>query len=162
MVEKCGQKPLMSGTHTLYVEGFQAGGDVGMEVRYSGPDTGGNKVFIRSGVVHKSTSSDRYFIQCDPTVTNMDNMDSSQFTLCIFRSEIPLGKIPALGQADTGLNRLYFVGKGRLPVVDVRSVDQFRMSVPGTPDFQYAWAIYGVLQIILAGQYTLCISSDDG
>ena len=41
MVKKCGTKTLAAGDHVVYVEGFQAGGGVGMTVRYSGPDTGG-------------------------------------------------------------------------------------------------------------------------
>ena len=49
MVEKCGTTSVTAGDHVVYVEGFQAGGGVGMAVRYSGPDTGGRKVLMRSG-----------------------------------------------------------------------------------------------------------------
>ena len=160
MVEKCGQKQLATGSHTLYLEGFQAGGGVGMELKYSGPDTGGKSMFVRGGALPSSSQGGgRYYSQCDP---NSDESDPSQFNLCVFRSEVPLGQIPTIGLADTGLNRLYFVGKGKLPVVDIRSLDQFRMSVSGTPEFHYAWAIYGKLQVGTAGAYTLCIASDDG
>ena len=80
----------------------------------------------------------------------------------MFRSEISLGRIPLLGAADMGTNRLYFAGKGRLPVVDVHNIEQFRDAVPETPDFNYAWAIFGKLVIQQTGTYTLCIISDDG
>ncbi len=160
MVEKCGQRVLTSGSHTVYIEGFQAGGGVGMEAKYSGPDTGGKVIFMRSGVVPSSNSvSGPYYPTCDP---NVEDSDGLKFTLCMFRSEISIGKIPALGQADTGSNRLYFVGKGRLPVVDVHNVDQFRVTIPGTPETNYAWAIYGKLMIDVSGIYSLCIISDDG
>ena len=49
MLEKCGTASLAAGDHPVYVEGFQAGGGAGMVVRYSGPDTGGEKVLLRSG-----------------------------------------------------------------------------------------------------------------
>ena len=51
MVKKCGTKTLTAGDHVVYVEGFQAGGGVGMAVRYSGPDTGSKETLLRSGVV---------------------------------------------------------------------------------------------------------------
>ncbi len=160
MVEKCGSRTLASGLHVMYIEGFQAGGGVGMEAKYSGPDTGGKVMFMRSGVVPSTSSAPGpFYFGCDPSV---EESDGRKFTLCIFRSEISLGRIPALGQADTGSNRLYFVGKGRLPVVDVHNVDQFRVTVQGTPDSNYAWAIYGRLLIGVSGSYTMCIISDDG
>ena len=160
MVEKCGQKRLTPGSHTVYIEGFQAGGGVGMEAKYSGPDTGGKMVFMRSGVVPSlSPQTRQYYSQCDPTI---QSGDSSQFTVCMFRSEVSIGQIPAVGQADTGSNRLYFIGKGQLSVVDVHGLGQFRSAVPNTPDVNYAWAIYGTLKIGQAGTYTLCITSDDG
>jgi hypothetical protein len=158
MLEKCGQKQLSSGSHIVYIEGFQAGGGVGMEAKYSGPDTGGKMMFMRSGVVPSGTFG-KYYPSCDPT---SQDADASQFTVCMFRSEVSLGRIPALGQADSGVNRLYYIGKGRVPVVDLHNVEQFRVAVRGTPDINYAWAIYGQLQVSVGGSYTLCIISDDG
>ena len=160
MVEKCGQKFLTSGSHTVYMEGFQAGGGVGMEAKYSGPDTGGKTAFMRSGVIASlSPPAVQYYPQCDPTVPDGDG---SQFTVCMFRSEVSIGAIPAFGQADTGLNRLYYIGKGQMPVVDVHDLGQFRSTVPNTPDVNYAWTIHGTLKIGTAGTYSLCITSDDG
>ena len=48
-VEQCGQQALTSGSHTVYIEGFQAYGGVDMEARFSGPDTDGKKVLQMSG-----------------------------------------------------------------------------------------------------------------
>ena len=155
MVERCGAKDLSAGSHIVYIEGFQAGGGVGMIATYSGPDTGGEKVLIKSGVVG---TNGRYFAECDPSAQS----DPSRFTICMFRSEVGLGSIPRLGDADKGANKLYFVGKGRLPVVDMHDLLAFRNYVPNTPGANYAWAIYGQLRIGTEGTYSLCISSDDG
>ena len=51
MVEKCGGIDLASGSHVVYIEGFQAGGGVGMVATYAGPDTGGKKKLMKSGTV---------------------------------------------------------------------------------------------------------------
>ncbi len=49
MVEKCGGIDLTSGPHVVYIEGFQAGGGVGMVATFTGPDTGGKKKLMKSG-----------------------------------------------------------------------------------------------------------------
>ena len=49
MVKKCGTKTVAAGDHVVYVEGFQAGGGVGMVLTYSGPDTKGKEILLRSG-----------------------------------------------------------------------------------------------------------------
>ena len=155
MVEKCGAIDLTSGSHVVYIEGFQAGGGVGMVATFAGPDTGGDKMLMKSGTVFKSS---RYYAQCDPNL----QQDPSQFTICMFRSNAGLGSIPKLSIADSGAGPLSFVGKGRLQVIDLHDLRQFRAVVSGTPDANYAWAIYGQLKIGVAGRYTLCITSDDG
>ena len=170
MVEKCGGIDLASGSHVVYIEGFQAGGGVGMVATYAGPDTGGKKKLMKSGTVIEpnrvvgaggggvSSGGGAYYGQCNPTA----QQDPSQFTICMFRSKAGLGSIPKLSIADSGASPLRFVGKGRLQVIDLRNLKQFRAAVSGTPDANYAWAIYGQLRIGTAGRYTLCITSDDG
>jgi hypothetical protein len=159
MVEKCGKRSLSSGVHVVYVEGFQAGGGVGMEIKYSGPDTQGSKVIMQSGIASSSNvAASRYYHRCNP----MNAVASEEFTVCMFRSEVDLTRLPAFGNADTGKNRLYFIRKGKMPSVNVRDLTQFRKYVPQTPDANYAWVIYGQLKIGIAGSYTLCITSDDG
>lgn len=155
MVEKCSSRDLSAGPHVLYVTGFQAGGGVGMIAKYSGPDTGNDRILIKSGYAPKNSL---YFGQCDPTA----QAESTSFTLCMFRSDVGLGSIPRIGQADSGNSRLHFIGKGRLEVVNLNSLEQFRSAVPGVPGADYAWAIYGQLKIGTAGSYKLCITSDDG
>jgi hypothetical protein len=158
MVEKCGHLQLTAGNHVVYIDGFQAGGGVGMRATYSGPDTGGKVMYMLSGRL-PSSSAGFYYPSCDPS---QQSPDSKSFTVCMFRSEMSLGRIPSFGAADLGANRLYFVAKGQLPVVDVHSIDQFRDAVPGTPDYNYGWVIFGQLVIQQTGAYTLCIISDDG
>ena len=159
MAKRCGAIYLVDGPHSLYLVGFQAGGGVGMEMTYSGADTGGKEIFVQSGVVGGTNQiPSKYFSKCNPSKLD----DASQFTICMFRSEIGLGSIPALGRADTGSNRLYYVGKGFLSIVDMHTLMAFREYVSATPDSNYAWAIYGKVVILNGGSYNLCISSDDG
>jgi len=47
MLERCATRFMTAGLHSVYVTGFQAWGGVGMEIRYSGPDTGGVMTFMR-------------------------------------------------------------------------------------------------------------------
>lgn len=47
MLERCATRFMTAGLHSVYVTGFQAWGGVGMEIRYSGPDTGGSMTFMR-------------------------------------------------------------------------------------------------------------------
>jgi hypothetical protein len=49
MVKRCGTTYLTNGAHSAYIAGFQAGGGVGMEFTYAGPDTAGKEVFVRAG-----------------------------------------------------------------------------------------------------------------
>ena len=156
MVEKCAAMELSAGNHVVYVEGFQAGGGVGMEALYSGPDTNGKKVYIRSG---SPTKPGQYYGDCDPTQQLKDPLS---FTICVFRSSVGMSTIPAIGQANTGFNRLYYVGTGQIPTVNLNSLDDFRKAVQYTPPSNYAWAIFGQLVIGITGKYTLCITSDDG
>ena len=159
MVEKCGLTTLLPGTHSIYVEGWQAAGGVGMELTYTGPDTGGSKIFMRSGAISSVDAvASQYYSKCIPSVEGLQ----SQFTMCLFRSEVGLSQIPSIGQADTGINRLYYAGQGLLPVIDLYSLDQIRSILPNTPDTQFAWAIFGQLLVQKAGSYNLCITSDDG
>ena len=129
--------------------------DVGMIVRYSGPDTSGKKILMKSGSVPLNP---RFSSSCVPQLEG----SSQPFTLCVFRSEVAMSQIPLFGDADTGESRIYFVGKAPVPVVDMHDRLNFRQYVHATPDTNYAWVIFGALQLMNSGQYKLCISSDDG
>ena len=100
----------------------------------------------------------QYYSKCVPSTEG----DQSQFTICMFRSEVGLSQIPSIGQADTGSNRLYYAGQGKIPVVNLDNLEQIRHIVPNTPDAHYAWAIFGQLVVQKSGSYNLCITSDDG
>ena len=156
MVKKCGVITLPSGSHTVYIEGFQAGGGVGMKLEYSGPDTDGLELPMPSGRV-----SGPYFPLCDPTSQGPAN--AAQFTICVFKSTAPgdLRVIPRIGDA-AATDQLSYVGQGSLPVVDMHTLLAFRQYVSGTPDGNYVWVRYGKVVISSAGSYNLCISSDDG
>lgn len=159
MVKKCADIYLIDGAHSLYLVGFQAGGGVGMELTYSGADTGGKEIFVQSGISGGfGDVGSQYFTKCDPSKSE----ESNQFTICMFRSEIGLGTMPKLGLANTGKNRLYYIGKNSLSIVDLHTLMAFREYIPAIPDTNYAWAIYGKVVITNGGSYTLCISSDDG
>jgi hypothetical protein len=159
MVERCGNIALTADSHVIYVTGWQAGGGVGMEVTYSGPDTGGSRKFMRSGAPPAgSNPPPKYYPKCDPA----NGVPQKGFFICMFRSEVWLSVTPSFNIADTGLSRVYFVGKAEVPTIDLRDYNAFRAAVPAVPDVNYAWAIYGNLPIASAGQYKLCITSDDG
>ena len=159
MDKRCSGKYLTQGSHIVYVEGFQAGGGVGMEITYSGPDTQSQEAYMRVGAVPSNQApASQYYPLCDPS----KEKDWSSFTICMFRSEVFMWSIPAVNRADDGKSRLYFAGKAQLSVVDMHQVSGFRQYVPNTPESNYVWVIYGQLKIGVAGTYTLCISSDDG
>ena len=153
MVKKCNPITLSSGKHSVYVEGFQAGGGVGMKISYSGPDTDMQETLMPSGRV-----SDLYYPSCNPT---KPTANSDQFTICMFGSATNLGTTPRIGDA-VAMDQISYIGRGELAVVDMHSLSSFRQYVPGTPEVNYVWAIYGKLVILSAGSYNLCISSDDG
>ncbi len=155
MVERCQSKFLPTGSHIIYIEGFQAGGGVGMVGKYSGPDTDNERISMMSGRV-----SSRYDAQCDPSVPSSAPI-SGKFTICMYKSISSLSRTPRIGD-EVANQRLSFVGKSKLAVIDMHELQTFRGYVPKTPSQNYVWAIYGQLTISVPGLYSLCISSDDG
>jgi hypothetical protein len=161
--EKCAIKTIAAGPHAINIDGWQGGGGVAMEATYSGPDTEGKKLYLRVGQAPNLKAAPRQFYpKCDPSAKGLD---SSRWTICIFRSEVKLNTIPKIGDADVTTepeNRLYYVGQGRLPVINIKSVNAFRKLVKNIPPDNFAWSIFGALEISKPGMYTLCIASDDG
>jgi hypothetical protein len=158
---------LKEGAHIVYIVGFQAGGGVYMDAKYSGPDTDNNKILMLSGV-----ASSRYFSKCTPAslspaagvppIQADAPVEYSPFTICLFKSEVGgLSQTPRIGDA-VAFNQISYVGKGSVPIVDLHDLANFRQYVPGTPEANYVWAIYGSLRTVTPGNYNLCISSDDG
>ena len=153
MVEKCHTSVLSAGAHILYIEGFQAGGDVGMIAQYEGPDTDNNRVPIMSGRI-----SSRYDSHCNPTAVSLEPV---KFSICMFKSVSTLSKIPRIGD-EVFSKHLSFLGQSQMAVVDMHQLETFRAYVPDVPNQNYVWAISGQLIISMPGTYSLCISSDDG
>ena len=156
MQEKCASVTLNAGPHIAYIEGFQAGGGVGMNAKYSGPDTDGAKILMMSDRV-----TSRFFPECDPS---KDVSKETRFTVCIFKSiEKPpqISNIPRIGD-HVAVGSLKYVGKGYVSAIDMHNAADFRSYAAKTPEHFFTWAIYGTLQIALAGIYKLCITSDDG
>ncbi len=165
-VERCGMKTLTQGAHIVYIEGFQAGGGVYMDAKYSGPDTDNNKILMLSGI-----ASSRYYSKCTPASLSPAGgvppiqadapVEYSPFTICLFKSEVGgLSQTPRIGDA-VSFNQISFVGKGSVPIVDLHDLANFRQYVPATPEANYVWAIYGSLRTVTPGNYNSCISSDD-
>ena len=154
--EKCSKVDLTAGSHSAYIEGFQAGGGAAMTVNYAGPDTDDEKIFMMSGRV-----PNRYYKDCDPT---KDSSTVPMFTICTFKKtagDRSLTYTPRMGDA-VAMDQVSFVGKGQVAVIDFHSALNFRQYVLQTPKIEFGWAIYGHLTIEQAGSYSLCITSDDG
>ena len=79
------------------------------------------------------------------------------FLLQIFRAPSGIDAVPLAFAASD------LVGESTgVPSISFGSTSDFRWYVSNCPDATYAWRFYGKLRIVLAGTYTLCISSDDG
>ncbi len=111
------------------------------------------------GVDGKSCVAIRFFDQCDPTVSGWD---TTQFQVCLFSSSVSLNAIPKVGSADSDGSTLSFVGKGKMPIVSIRSVKNLKKYVNNIPPANYAWAIYGMLSVSTSGNYLVCTTSSDG
>lgn len=127
-----------------------------MQARYSGPDTGGAKVLLTSGRV-----SSLFYPACTPGPAGAALDGSKHFSMCMFSSVTGLDRTPRIGD-EVAAGKLQFVGRSSIPAVDMHRLETFREYVPSTPNSNYVWAIYGQLQIAVAGSYSLCITSDDG
>ena len=156
MVEKCGTKHLATGRHLIYITGFQGRGGVGMQAKYSGPDTGGAKILLTAG-----REASLFYPACTPGLAGSGLSGSKSFTMCMFSSKTGLDRTPRIGDA-VAAGKLSYVGSGSIPAVDIHRLETFREYVPSTPESNYVWAIFGQLQIASSGSYNLCITSDDG
>ena len=126
MSEKCANMQLSSGAHAIYIEAFQGGGGVGLDAKYSGPDTGYQKVLMNAG---KVATNNLYYQGCNPTGLEV----AAQFTMCIFKNDAGLSSTPAMGTADAAGSTLHYVGKSQIPVIDLHDLSDFRSYVANTP-----------------------------
>ena len=137
----CATKSIGAGVTRVETEVFNDGGHIMVTLLYSGPDTGGNMMFVRSESATEGLP---------------DKPEPSNWALQMFRSTRALRRIPdrfmlkKVGQ-KTGIKE-----------VKLRSLSQARQLVPQTPSSNYMWVFYGVVRIETAGKYTFCSTSDDG
>ena len=122
----------------------------------------GGQVNMESGRI-----SSLYYPKCDPTKVDMGAVIGAPFTVCLFKSASDSGwrTRPRLGDAVAG-GSINYVSSGTTAVVDFDSDSDFG-ALFGSPtrlllQSNYAWAIFGALVIETAGDYKLCITSDDG
>ena len=47
-------------------------------------------------------------------------------------------------------------------IISFDSANDFRRFIPKCPDVNYAWRFYGQTPIVTSGDYTFCMTSDDG
>ena len=138
---RCSDKNLGAGVTRVSAMVFNDGGHVMITLLYSGPDTGGNMMFVRSESAELGVP---------------EKPRRSKWALRMYKSNRALRRIPdvfmlsKVGEA-TGIRE-----------VKLRSLNDARALVPKTPSTNYAWVFYGVVTIETAGRYTFCTTSDDG
>jgi hypothetical protein len=143
---RCGNKALVPGKHDVRVEGFQSGGGAYEHARWKGPDTLNHLVEI----VSHMDGADIHAIPAIPP--------PSEWLLRIYRSNRHLHVVPDVSHDS----HLTYVGEGNLQYVYFYSEANIRQTVPGCPNSNYAWNIFGTVEIRHSGLYHFCSNSDDG
>jgi len=140
---RCASRYTEKGSHSVVVEGFRHhSGSLYQSVTYSGPDTGGARLYMRSA--GKSAGE-------APALP-----PPSKWTLRMYHSPTRLNSMPNLALVT-------FVKETQVPFIDFHSLDDFRKVIGAQqPKSNYAWAFYGNLGVKIAGTYTFCTTSDDG
>jgi hypothetical protein len=142
--QRCADKNLGAGVVRVSAAVFNNGGHVMITLLYSGPDTGGNMMFVRSEDGMKGLPS------------YVTAHEKSNWALRVYKSSRTLSRVP-----DTFM--LTRVGsKTGIREVKMSTLSHLRKWVPSTPSSNYAWVFYGVVHIETAGKYTWCSTSDDG
>ena len=140
----CKDVTLVPGRHSMSAEGFKGSrGSLEMKLTYSGPDTGGLSVPVRSVGTR------------NPPVPW-----ASQWLLRVYRPAGSVHFVP--GDPRSSCKR---VGEAVLPVVDLAGgggAGDFRKWVPATPLSNFVYEVFGKLQIASRGEYRLCVTSKDG
>jgi hypothetical protein len=140
-VRRCATGEMETGTHSVEVEGFHRGGGVYQDVTYSGPDTGGARLYMRSVGNHAGEA---------PPLP-----PPSSWTLRMYTSYTPLAYVPNLAHVK-------FLDETQVPFIAFEKTADFKKAIGKTPIDNFAWAFYGNLDVITAGTYTFCTTSSDG
>ena len=141
----CKNLDLVPGRHNIRVEGFKGSrSSAEMKLTYSGPDTGGLAMTVRS-VATRDVPAPR----------------PSQWLLRVYRgSGAAVRNVP--GNPSKDFNR---VGEAVLPVIDLLGgggAGDFAKWVKASPRSDLVYEIFGKLNIASQGEYHLCVKSKDG
>ena len=132
---------MQKGDHDIIIEGFQRGGGIYQTATYSGPDTGGSRLLIRS--------------VGDGSGELPPLPPPSAWRPRMYKSNRNLHHVPNVRFMD-------YVGGATVPFIDFHSLTDFRRYIGKTPHRNYAWVFHGSLNVKRAGTYTFCTQSDDG
>lgn len=121
----------------------QGGGPTRFHLKYSGPDTYGNMVYIRSESGKPKSLPER--------------SPSSNFKMRMYESSKPLRRIPSFDSVK-------LIGStDGIPVINFRNGGRdFKNVISALPSRDYVWQIFGGSEIELAGRYLFCLTSNDG
>jgi hypothetical protein len=147
----CGNIQLQPGEHPVVIIGFQNEGGIYQDMTWKGPDTGNvvkrpKSVSIANAPADKSGQKGQ-FGMWPPHYT---------WFMRVFRGD------SINNMNDAAWRDLDFVGKSTIPAISFGDLPDIRRYVPGTPQGNYVWVIYGRVEITQAGTYQFCSTSDDG
>jgi hypothetical protein len=150
-VRVCGNAVLTAGFHDVRVHGFQHWGGIYQTADYSGPDTRGQSVAIPSQMTQAN-------IAALPAVP-----PPSEWRMKVFAANRGLNRVPQMQTAAAAAgNGLSMIGEAKIGSIAFGSWQDLRNYIPGLPGSRYSWQIFGTVNIVRAGNYEWCSSSDDG
>ena len=136
----CGQRGLSSGNHVVKVAVFNGGGGSHLLVRYSGPDTGGERRPLRSEDGNSGV----------PPLPA-----KSEWKLSLYQADWNLHHVP-------DVTALTLVGTDKMEEIRLGSRYDFEKYIVPVPSKNYAWTVSGISTISSPGSYQWCMSSSDG
>ena len=90
-------------------------------------------------------------------VTRVVNDAGRNWSMQIFSATTSIAMTPQTVSASSLLGQ-----NSEIPTIDFESAADFQTYVPVTPLEYFSWRFFGAMQIISAGSYTICSTSDDG
>jgi hypothetical protein len=173
-LKNCGNVNLARGEHNVKVEYFQNGGGAALWVTYAGPDTGGAEVFMPAASHPCNTDKDPSLV---PASGKPKPISAGVNVYSAATMELATVNGPAKGWCSKWYyNPLGGAGIGSFPnlarlnpqrAIVLNQIELVRdadfSAVTGVRHFDLvAMTIDGTLTIQREGQYTLCVTSDDG
>lgn len=147
--ERCSnQIDMTTGKHAVTADGFQRGGGAWMDVKYEGPDTGGEKRYLGSmGPPTRKSSATSL------SSTSMGGGRGWRFT--VFKG--PNG----MRFTQSTFNRR-IIGSVVLGKINMPTWETMKAVIPSMPHDDFIWSATGVVDIQKGGYYHFCTNSDDG